>query len=542
LPKHLPPLIPAGLLVQQILPTPDRLTIVATFQQRSASCPACAKPSCRVHSRYERSFGDLPSQGRPVVLRVQVRRFHCRNPSCPRQTFAEPLSGVAPRFARRTERLRAVHHQLGLALGGEAGARLAGHLAMPVSPDTLLRLVVRAAAGRAAPPTPRVLAVDDWAWRRGHRYGSVLVDLERNRMVDLLPDRQAETFAAWLRAHPGVQVIARDRAGAYADGARQGAPEAIQAADRWHLLRNLGTAVQALADRHGPAVRRAARTVVDEIAAASPKPVSAEPSRAPPPGPTAVERRRQAAHAARQARYEEVAQLHAAGVSLSSIAAQFGLDRRTVRSWLRLGHAPHWNRPLRGSVLDAHRSFLERRWSEGCRNAAKLWRELVAAGFTGRPSLVRVWAGQRRRADRDKGTGQTSSRTRWQPPRGARLRWLLMADSDALPEVERTFIAHLFAEAEDLARAVAIAKRFDQRLRRESKEPLEAILDDAADTLLATFAANLRRDLDAVQASLDTPWTTSPAEGQINRIKTVKRSMYGRAGFQLLRARVLEAA
>jgi transposase len=542
LPKHLLPLIPAGLLVQQILPTPDCLTIVAVSHQRSASCPACATPSCRVHSRYERSFGDLPSQGRPVVLRVQVQRFHCRNPSCPRQTFAEPLSGIALRFARRTERLHAVHHKLGVALGGEAGARLAGHLAMPVSPDTLLRLVVRGAAGRAAPPTPRVLAVDDWAWRRGHRYGSVLVDLERNRMVDLLPDRQAETFAAWLRAHPGVEVIARDRAGAYADGARQGAPEAIQVADRWHVLRNLGTAVQVLADRHGPAVRRAARTVVDEIGAASPKPVSAEPSRAPPPGPTAVERRRQAAHAARQARYEEVAQLHAAGVSLSSIAAQFGHDRRTVRNWLRLGHAPHWNRPLRGSVLDAHRALLEQRWAEGCRNAAKLWRELVATGFTGRPSLVRVWAGQRRRVDRDEGTGQATSRTRWQPPRGARLRWLLMADRNALPETERAFVVHLFAEAEDLARAVAVAKRLDQRLRRESKEPLEAILDDAADTSLATFAASLRRDLDAVQASLDTPWTTSPAEGQINLIKTVKRSMYGRAGFLLLRARVLDAA
>jgi len=151
-------------------------------------------PSKHVHSHYSRVLSDLPWQGRPVTLRVQARRFRCRNLSCPRQTFAESLADVAPRSARRTGRLGGLQRHLGFALGGEAGARLAERLAMPTSADMLLRMVSIANNSSDAAPTPRVLAVDDWAWRRGHRNGTILVDLERNQVVDLLPDRQAETL------------------------------------------------------------------------------------------------------------------------------------------------------------------------------------------------------------------------------------------------------------------------------------------------------------------------------------------------------------
>lgn len=335
-------------------------------------------------------------------------------------------------------------------------------------------------------------------------------------------------------------MVARDRAGAYADGVRQGAPKAVQVADRWHLLRNLGMAVQAVADRHSSAVRRAARYVTDELAAAA----AAMPQPPPPPRePTAAKRASRASFDRRQALYEEAARLHAAGASISRIAALLGAERKTVRRWLRLGHAPLWQKPQRGGMLDAHVAFLDRRWTEGCRNAARLWRELVGLGFTGRPGTVRIWATRRRRGEPGIPANAAGVRAAtYRPPSGARIARLLMADADVPPELEQGFVAHLLREAPGLADAIVVAKRLNKLWRRESEESLDQVLDAAVGTYLAEFASSLRRDGGAIQAALELPWTTSPAEGQINRIKMIKRTMYGRAGFHLLRARVLHAA
>ncbi|MBP2307477.1 ISL3 family transposase [Azospirillum melinis] len=306
-------------------------------RRSSVPCPRCHAPSSRVYSRYERRLADLPWQGRPVILRLQARRFLCREASCPKRTFTERLPGIVQPSARRSERLVDIQRHIALALGGEAGGRLVQRLAMPVSADTLLRLATTAL--RIDTPAPRVLGVGEWAWRKGHRYGTILVDLERGDLVDLLPDRDASSFAAWLRAHPGVEVIVRDRADVYADGARQGAASAVHVADRWHLLRNLGDAVCAAIGAHHAAVRRAATP----CASAGAPPVTRAPAK-----PSARDVRKVATHAPRLARYAEVRRLADAGATVSAIARSCALDRKTVRAWLRDGGPGTWARPSGG--------------------------------------------------------------------------------------------------------------------------------------------------------------------------------------------------
>ncbi len=530
--RRLLPLIPGGLVVEQVLPEPDCLTIVARPRLPISTCPSCHTPSSRVHSRYERHLADLPWQGRPVTVRIQARRFLCAEPACPRRTFAERLSGIARSSARRCERLADTQRQVALALGGEAGARLSARLAMPTSPDTLLRLAI--SARHAEPPAPRVLGVDEWAWRKGRRYGTILVDLERKTVVDLLPDRDAGSFAAWLRDHPGVEVVARDRADVYADGARRGAPRAVHVADRWHLLRNLGEAVRTAVGAHHTAIRRAWRSVVAERATRATSKTSSPV--------TTGEARRAARHQPRQARYVEVRRLSDAGATVSAIARACELDRKTVRKWLREGGPGTWDRLASAGILGPYQDHLERRWAEGSRNATRLWEELVGLGFRGSRSTVRSWATRRRRVSPDALDPKPWIVQGRRSPSAGRLARLLQADPAELPGLDRVFLDRLLVEVPALAEIHRLARGFAALVRKEGTGTLNEWLASAAGTPLEGFAKGLGKDLAAVRAALATPWSTGPVEGQISRLKTIKRTMYGRAGFDLLRSRVLHAA
>lgn len=247
-------LLPCPLRIESVTVTEQAIVVRARLAGDEARCPCCDQPSSRMQSRYVRSLGDVPLGGGAVCLALTIRRLYCRNPQCARRIFADRLGDFAPPYARRTARLAAILEAVAFALGGEAGARLARRIGLPASPDTLLRLI------RRAPDSPtsavRICGVDDFAWRKRRRYGTALVDLERHRLIDLLPDRSATSVAAWPRQHPEITVVSRDRGGEYADGARRGAPQATQVADRFHLLRNLGDTVRRVLLRHADLVRR----------------------------------------------------------------------------------------------------------------------------------------------------------------------------------------------------------------------------------------------------------------------------------------------
>ncbi|WP_147041172.1 ISL3 family transposase, partial [Skermanella aerolata] len=506
------------------------------------SCPACGVRSARVHSHYWRSLGDVPCLGRRLILLVRIRRFRCVNSVCRQRTFAERPDAIARPRARHTDRLRTLHHAVALALGGNAGARMAGTMAIPVGATTLLRRI-REAPLEALPPT-RVLGVDDWAWRKGQRYGTILCDLERDRVIDLLPDRKAETLATWLKDHPSVGIVVRDRAGAYADGARQGAPQAIQVADRWHLLRNSGDALRGLLDHHHRDLTEAARIAAVTVEpAANDNAPGATGDRDVEPPVTKAERRSLNARHQREARFKEAVRLRAQGMTMRGIAQALGIGRRTVRRWLQAGHAPTWRHADRGrSSLDPFRDYLEARWAAGYRNGTGLWREIRERGFAGQSGIVRQWAARRRRQDPSADLTTPTNPPKAQPPTARKAARLLMSEPDKLDEGDRRFVTALLELAPPVAQAVELTKAFSTMIRNGLADQLDGWISAAETRGFRGFARSLRQDHDAVHAAMTLSWSTGPVEGQINRLKAIKRSMYGRAGFDLLRHRVLTTA
>jgi transposase len=530
-------------LIDQIDHASPRLTLRVRSTRASAPCPECGTQSRRIQGHYWRCLGDLPCFGHPVFLLVRVRRFRCTNDDCPRRTFGEALPDVARPYARHTDRLRSIHHAVALALGGNPGARLASRTGMPVGATTLLRRLRETAPEPAL--EPRVLGVDDWAWRKGSHYGTILCDLKRGRRIDLLPDRKAETLAAWLKDHPSVEIIVRDRAGAYADGARQGAPQAIQVADRWHLLRNGGDALRDVLDHHHRHLEEAAQIVAAVLVEPAANDNAADASRhhAVEPPVTKAQQRSRDAQQRRDARFVEIVQLREQGMTIRGIAQALGLGRKTVRRWLRAGRAPTWQHADRGrSILDPFREYLEARWAAGYHNGAGLWRDIRERGFPGQSATVRQWAARRRREDPPADLPPLVKPPKVPAPTARQAARLLMREPDKLDQAESRFVTTLLDLSPPIARAVDLSKTFSAMVKKGLADQLDDWIKAAEKGGFKGFAGSLRQDREAVHAALTMPWSTGPVEGQINRLKVIKRTMYGRASFELLRRRVLAAA
>jgi transposase len=535
----------------------ESLTVHLTTTAPTAACPLCGSDSRRVHGRYTRRLDDLPCLGRPVRLRVVVRRFVCQRPGCPRRIFAERLPGFAAPRARVTDRLRRTQAAIGSSLGGEAGSRLAARTGVATSPDTLLRRVKRFPG--AAAPAPRVVGIDDWAWRKGQRYGTIVVDLERSDVIDLLPDRDADTVAAWLKAHPGIELISRDRSSTYAQAATQGASQAEQVADRWHLLKNLREAVERVLERHSAVINVALKALEtppgpdrDPVAlrTGAATPAAQLPSTEPPSEPAPESPRLQAKRARRRElaeRFDRVHELHKRGHSAALIARELGLSRRSVFRYLRRETCPAWGlRGSRRSRLDGYREWIDARLAQGFLNVAALHRQLTERGFRGSYGSVYSFVTKRLGAAGKKRDRRNAANPQAPAPASARqlsFEWARRAEKRKPPEQAR--LDAIRGLSDELTAALDLADAFAGLIRKQSPCTLGEWLtlgEASSDPDLRRFAEGIRRDEAAVRAAVTETWSNGPVEGHVNRLKTIKRQMYGRAGFVLLRARVLNAA
>lgn len=496
--------------------------VVARGRAAGAACPDCGRFSNRVHDRYQRRLKDLPLVDQGFLIRLTVRLFICGSAGCPRRTFAEPFARLAAPYARFTMRLNHALERVGLAPAGRAGARLAAQLGFGAGRMTLLRRVMALPDPRLT--TPLVLGVDDFAIRRGQTYSTVLTSVEDHRVVDVLPTREAGPLAAWLDCHPGVEIICRDRSGAYAEGARRGAPDALQVADRFHLWQGLGRAVETGVAAHRDCLRnQSPSTELPE----TPRPDSGPTQDASDPVGRRAERKK-AAHAL-------VHEMLDQGHSRRAITRHLGWGLNTV---LRYANAAcrqdtfRENQP-RPSRLDPYKAYLERRFAEGRTSVTRLHSELIAEQAPVTYGMVRAHIATLRGAP---------SEAPPRPPTVRQVTGWLTRHPTTLTEEDRTGLKEVLARCPELDTAAGHVRDFGEILTDRLGETLPVWIDAVEASQLpglTGFALHLLRDLDAVTAGPTLDWSSGSIEGAVNRIEKIKRQLYGRAGFELLRKMIL---
>jgi transposase len=493
-----------GLRILSMEDTGQAVAIRACCRSPQACCPACGAVSARVHGGYARVVADGAAGGRPVLVILAVRRFRCPEPSCAKVTFAGQVQGLTARYRRRSVPLLGMLASSGLELAGRAGARLAGALGISVHSSAVLRLVM-ALPDPPVTAAPQVTGVDDFALRKGHVYGTVVAGAESGDVIDLLPDREAATWEEWLKAHPGAEVICRDRAGACAEGARDGAPGAIQVADRWHLWHNLAEYAEKTVTRHrGCLKEQPADAAGDEDTPA-----------VPDGSPDLCGREQQLARRTRE-RYAEIRQRLGAGQPEAAIRRATGLDRRTVQKYARAASADELVASMsRESKLDEFKPYICQRRNQGLTGAAQIHAELQQRGWTGSPQTVRRYVHLLRQA------GPAVTPAPAVPKTREITRWLLSRPG-SLDDGDQARLAAVRAGCPHLDSLAGHIRDFaDMMTRRQGMLALEDWLtrveaDDQPE--LHSLAAGIRRDQEAVTAGLALPCNSGAMEGNVNKI------------------------
>ncbi len=538
--------LPDGLEVTALEKIDEILTITAVSKHISPCCPLCGTHAVRVHSRYTRQLADLPCAGQRVRLQVQVRKYFCDVPSCARKIFAERLLPFVEPKARVTQRLYQIVQVLGLATGGRLGVRVTDRLGIQTSRMTILRRIMML-------PTKPVgqivqVGIDDFSFRRGRKFGTIVVDMQTHHVLDVLPDRTVDTSATWMVAHPQIELVSRDRGGDYAAAARKAAPQATQVADRFHLFKNLTEAVERTLALCRAEIRTGAFHALSEeekqaveLVSLPTEFVSVENWK---PAPTlCTERERLTRHAQRQDRYEQVAALRELGMGNTEIARRLGLTARTLQNWQKKGGPEAGRRRKRPSKFDPYAHYVLSRWEQGCTNGLQLYREMKEQGYTGTQRQVYQFLVPLRRNVRIIQKAECPH-IPLQDFSAKDAVWLFVRDPAKLDEKEQVTLTAI-CQASDTARTTyQLVQEFRNMLHMRSGEKLDDWLSSVKASQireLQSFVFGVERDKAAVVAGLTLSQNNGLVEGKVNKLKLIKRMMYGRAKVPLLRQRVLHA-
>lgn len=522
-----PYLLSPNCQIEGVEQTGSRLHITACTTNAESGCPVCAVASSSIHSYHLRQLKDLPVGEQAVLLSIRTKRFRCRNPDCPKGTFVEEIPGVLVKYARQTPRLRKALWHIGQVAGGQAGARLSRRLHMTTSRCTLLRILRQ--EGLPDREAANVIGIDDWAKRKGQRYGTIVVDLERHRVVDLLADRESDTLTAWLRTQPQVHTVARDRSTQYAQGITAGAPQAVQVADRWHLPKNLSEMTERVLQELLPRMKQQM-----SVPSADNAPRDTFPR-------AISDQERQATHRAERLRdYTLIQYLRHQGYGERRISRVLGMSRGKVRHFYHAETFPERKRHYVPSMLDPFLPYLEQRVTEGCLNAQQLWREIREQGYPGSSSQVVKWMTRQRHGTRE-GRALTNAAAQLSLP-GLRTCMHLISTAPERLSPENAFLLDQIRHDALVDTLYQLVQRFRTMICYQQVSLLDDWLEDCSKCAIAgleQFATSLLQDYAAVRAALELPWSNGQTEGQVHRLKLLKRQMYGRARLDLLRLRIL---
>jgi len=516
-------------MVRKILVEDNKLCLILQSTAHQAACPNCKVISTEVHSTYLRYPVDLAWAEWQVEWHLQVKRFFCRNDRCSKRTFAERFPGILPPYARQTKRLKERQKLVGMNLCARSAEKLLRVLQIGIS-DTTINRWIRAHPDPDELPV-RVLGVDDWAKRKGQTYGTILVDLERRMIIDLLADREADTLAQWLSQHQGIEIVTRDRSRTYTKAIDQAVPKAVQVADRWHLLKNLSdTLFKILQQEYATLKKRYKKLqkhpqnaqILEKRAEISPTEDESEQL-------TPSEQRRKES-------MEKTARLVQLGWTQKAIARELDLHPKTIHRYLQRPTAKV-RRPKRKQQLDPFKPYILKRWGEGCNNAAQLFREIKLRGYPGGLTMLQDFTKSLRQ-------NGTTSAMELNPslPSPRTLIWWILKEVDEQNEDQKKMWADLICDHPRLEATTDLANEFAEMVRERKPEILESWLQKASGSGYRSwrnFADSLKQDLTAVQAALTLDWSNGPTEGHVNRLKCLKRQMYGRAKDDLLRKRAL---